>query len=61
MQLLSELHDQGATICMVTHDARYEALAQRTVRLFDGLLSEDAVTSVRAPISANAPTELPPI
>jgi putative ABC transport system ATP-binding protein len=43
MQLLSELHDNGATICMVTHDARYEALAQRTVLLFDGCLSEKGV------------------
>jgi putative ABC transport system ATP-binding protein len=39
MGLLSDLHAQGATICMVTHDSRYEALAQRTVRLFDGLLT----------------------
>jgi putative ABC transport system ATP-binding protein len=42
MQLLSELHEQGATICMVTHDSRYEALAQRTVRLFDGVIANDA-------------------
>jgi putative ABC transport system ATP-binding protein len=49
MQLLSGLHDEGATICMVTHDSRYEALAQRTIRLFDGLLSEDAATSGSAP------------
>lgn len=55
MQLLSELHEQGATICMVTHDSRYEALAQRTVRLFDGVLSEDSVTPVGAPVSPNAP------
>jgi putative ABC transport system ATP-binding protein len=54
MQLLSDLHEQGATICMVTHDSRYEALAQRTVRLFDGLLSEDATNSVRAANSSNA-------
>jgi putative ABC transport system ATP-binding protein len=45
MQLLSELHEQGATICMVTHDSRYEALAQRTVRLFDGLLSADPTSA----------------
>lgn len=36
MDLLGSLHAQGATICMVTHDARYEAHAQRTVQIFDG-------------------------
>ena len=43
MQLLSELHRKGSTICMVTHDARYAALAQRSVRLFDGrIVDEDS-------------------
>jgi len=36
MSLLKTLHDDGATICMVTHDARYEAHADRTVQIFDG-------------------------
>jgi putative ABC transport system ATP-binding protein len=36
MDLLKELHDAGATICMVTHDQRFSAYAQRTVHLFDG-------------------------
>ena len=36
MTLLSELHRSGATICMVTHDPRYEAFAQRSIHLFDG-------------------------
>ena len=36
MELLRSLHQQGATICMVTHDARYEAQANRTVQIFDG-------------------------
>jgi len=36
MQLLSELHQEGATICMVTHDDRFAGHAQRTVHLFDG-------------------------
>jgi putative ABC transport system ATP-binding protein len=38
MDLLSELHRGGATICMVTHDARYARRASRTVRLLDGRL-----------------------
>ena len=36
MELLSEIHKEGATICMVTHDSRFEAYAKRVVRLFDG-------------------------
>jgi putative ABC transport system ATP-binding protein len=41
MALLDELHKAGATICMVTHDARYAELAQRTVRLFDGRIVDE--------------------
>jgi putative ABC transport system ATP-binding protein len=36
MDLLRELHQGGATICMVTHDARYARHADRLVDLFDG-------------------------
>ena len=36
MQLLNELHREGATICMVTHDDRFVGHAQRAVHLFDG-------------------------
>ena len=36
MDLLKELHANGATICMVTHDQRYAAHAGRSVHLFDG-------------------------
>jgi len=43
MELMSELHRGGATICMVTHDPRYAELAQRTVRLFDGRIVEESV------------------
>ncbi|MFL5494270.1 MAG: ABC transporter ATP-binding protein [Gemmatimonadales bacterium] len=38
MQLLAELHQGGATICMVTHDPRYLGQAQRRIHLFDGRL-----------------------
>jgi putative ABC transport system ATP-binding protein len=41
MDLLSELHRAGATICMVTHDPRYALFADRTVKLFDGRIVED--------------------
>ncbi len=44
MQLLGKLHEEGATICMVTHDPRYASHARRTVHLFDGrLVQESAV------------------
>ena len=40
MGLLRELHEGGATICMVTHDARYAHQADRTIELFDGKVAE---------------------
>jgi len=36
MQMLSELHAGGATVCLATHDPRYIALAHRHIYLFDG-------------------------
>jgi putative ABC transport system ATP-binding protein len=39
--LLKELHDEGATICMVTHDPRYAHVADRTVHLFDGQVVDE--------------------
>ncbi len=42
MDLLSELHRQGATVCMVTHDPRYESYADRSVHLFDGRVVEES-------------------
>ena len=41
MQLLNELHREGATICMVTHDDRFVGHAQRAVHLFDGKVVEE--------------------
>ena len=41
MQLLQELHRGGATIIMVTHDARYERHADRAIHLFDGRVVGD--------------------
>jgi putative ABC transport system ATP-binding protein len=36
MDLLKEVHDNGATICIVTHDPRYAKHAERSINLFDG-------------------------
>ena len=41
MGMLNELHESGATICMVTHDPRYARHAKRTVHLFDGRIVEE--------------------
>lgn len=40
MELLREMNQNGSTICMVTHDARYAHYADRTVQLFDGRVIE---------------------
>ncbi len=41
MDLLRELHRNGATICMVTHDPRYARYADRNIHLFDGRVVEE--------------------
>ncbi|HEY7681525.1 MAG TPA: ABC transporter ATP-binding protein [Gemmatimonadales bacterium] len=46
MELLRELHRAGATICMVTHDPRYAAHADRAIHLFDGRVVEDKVAEL---------------
>jgi putative ABC transport system ATP-binding protein len=46
MDLLSELHREGATICMVTHDPRFSRYAEREVHLFDGRVVEESDAKV---------------
>ena len=41
MKLLSELHEGGSTLIMVTHDPAYARLATRTISLFDGRIVEE--------------------
>jgi putative ABC transport system ATP-binding protein len=41
MELLHELHREGATICMVTHDPRYARHSERAIHLFDGRIVEE--------------------
>ena len=41
MELLQSLHREGATICMVTHDARFAKHAERNIHLFDGKVVEE--------------------
>ena len=46
MDLLKELHQAGATICMVTHDPRYARHADRSIHLFDGRVVDQPVEEV---------------
>ncbi|RYV01915.1 ABC transporter ATP-binding protein [Shewanella sp. OPT22] len=41
MALLDQLHADGATICMVTHDPRSAERAERLVEVFDGKIVAD--------------------
>src|SRR6202140_2002014 len=45
MELLKELHGEGATICMVTHDPRYAGVADRTIHLFDGHIVQETMAT----------------
>ena len=49
MGLLQELHREGATIVMVTHDPRYAEHAQRSIHMFDGqVVREERSSAVAA-------------
>jgi putative ABC transport system ATP-binding protein len=51
MDLMRELHREGATICMVTHDPRYAQHADRIVHLFDGqIVDEKTLEEKTAPL-----------
>jgi putative ABC transport system ATP-binding protein len=53
MKLLQELHNEGATICMVTHDPRFAAHAERQVHLFDGkVVAEGELNRLLAEVQA---------
>jgi putative ABC transport system ATP-binding protein len=53
MELLQNLHHDGATICMVTHDSRFAKHAQREVHLFDGkVVAEDELKKLMQEIGA---------
>ena len=65
MELLSNLHREGATIGMVTHDPRYAKYAERQVRLFDGrIVSQEPSgplenSAANSTVSHLSPTLLP--
>lgn len=45
MELLRELHRNGSTICIVTHDPRYAEHAERAIHLFDGRIVEETASA----------------
>jgi putative ABC transport system ATP-binding protein len=51
MDLLRDLHREGATICMVTHDPRFARYAERTIHLFDGRVVEEHMEEEAAVVS----------
>jgi putative ABC transport system ATP-binding protein len=42
MQMFSELHAGGATVCLATHDPRWITQARRHIHLFDGRIVDPA-------------------
>ena len=46
MELLAELHREGSTVCMVTHDVRFERFAERTIHLLDGRIASESAALV---------------
>ena len=53
MELLKELHQEGSTICIVTHDPRYARHAGRTIHLFDGQIVDGEAVEREAVETAN--------
>ncbi|MGV9307829.1 MULTISPECIES: ABC transporter ATP-binding protein [unclassified Nonomuraea] len=49
LRLLSEVHREGQTIVLVTHDARVASLADRVVSLLDGQIVDDGKIVRRRP------------
>jgi putative ABC transport system ATP-binding protein len=44
MKMLDELHADGATVCLATHNPQYIARAERHIYLFDGSISDSPVS-----------------
>ena len=44
MQMLAELHADGATVCLATHNPNYIAMTQRKIYLFDGRIVKEPVS-----------------
>ena len=51
MNLLDKLHQEGVTICMVTHDPASAARASRMIEVFDGTIVADKMTASASAIA----------
>ena len=56
MQLLTELHGEGRTIVLVTHDDNVAAYARRELLIRDGMVALDHPRARAAPVAISAPT-----
>jgi macrolide transport system ATP-binding/permease protein len=50
MALLADLHRDGRTILLITHDEKVAAHAERTIVLRDGIITSDSGENIRDPI-----------
>lgn len=54
MQLLADLHAEGRTIILVTHDEPTAAYAQRELLIRDGIIATDRSQSVSQPVAGES-------
>ena len=54
MELLTDLHGDGLTLVLVTHDVEIGAAAPRLVRMVDGRIVEDVRRNVLSPAEAGS-------
>jgi putative ABC transport system ATP-binding protein len=59
MLLLSELHRQGSTVCLVTHNPRYGRYASRTIHLSDGQIVAEEQAAPCMQSAGSPPLEAP--
>ncbi|MGE8237371.1 MAG: ABC transporter ATP-binding protein [Stenotrophomonas indicatrix] len=60
MQILKDLHEEGRTICIVTHDPELANAASRKVILFDGrIVSDTSLSQAEAVVNAETRTYAP--
>ena len=60
MKILGELHAEGHTVVLVTHDMAVAEHAQRIIEIRDGRIVADRPTAIAAQAAASSATPLPP-